>query len=179
MLALNEASPVKVFVGALWGDGEAWTRALEAMVAQWGVVDARAAPVPFTFTDYYLAEMGGGLMRELVSFAALVCPGSLPELKLAANRIEAELCRDGRRTVNLDVGYLDYHKVVLASTKAGSHRVYLRDGIWAEMTLMYSKGDFHALPWTFIDFKSGVYNVFLREVRQRYKAEVRTAEDAS
>jgi len=173
MLALSEAQPVKLFVGALWADKEAWGHALRAMERIWGEVDVRGQPVPFTSTDYYRDEMGSVLFREFVSFTRLVSAAELPALKLASNRIELDLSEQGKRAVNLDVGYLDYHKVVLASTKPGPHRVYLDRGIWADMTLMYRKGDYHELPWTFMDFGSGLYNGFLLAARERYKTAVR------
>jgi len=173
MLTLTDASPVKPLAGVLWSDPEVWARALDAMQAAWGPSDAVGEPTPFSCTDYYRDEMGAGLKRQLVSFANLAPPEQLPALKLTANGIEADLLRDGRRTVNIDVGYLDHHKVVLASTKQGPHKIYMGRGVWADMTLRYERGRFHSFPWTFPDLRNGAYDAFLLHVRDLYKKALR------
>ncbi len=173
MLELKDPLPVKVFAAVLWGTPEAWSQACTAMARIWGTCDCITDPVAFTYSDYYLAEMGPELKRQLVSFEPLVDPGDLPELKLAANTVEAQLCQAEKRTVNIDVGYLDYHKVVLASTKDGPRKVYVGKGMWADMCLIYEKGAFHPLPWTFMDLKSGIYDAFFQKTRMLYKESLR------
>ena len=173
MLTLQDRLPVKIFAGVLWAAPEPWRRALQSMAALWGECDCRSNAAAFTCTDYYADEMGTELTREFVSFAGLAGPETLAELKLAANRIERENLHDGARTVNIDVGYLDYHKVVLASTKRGPQKIYLGQGIWADITLMYENGRFNSLPWTFPDFRNGAYDSFFLQVRERYKSALR------
>ncbi len=173
MLTLKEAAPVKVVVGALWADAAAWDRAVTEMRRVWGPIDVWGEAVPFTFTDYYEEEMGPDLQRQFVSFADLRAPASLSELKIAANGIEERLSQVGRRTVNLDVGTIDYHRVVLASTKEGRHKIYVGGGIWADLTLLYSSGAFQPLPWTFLDLTSGVYDAFFCAARAAYKQALR------
>jgi hypothetical protein len=118
--------------------------------------------------------MGDGLTRNFVSFRRVFDPGSLADAKLATNRIERELAdKTGdtfRRRVNLDPGYVTAAKLVLATTKDFSHRVYLRDGIYAEVTLQFGSGGPRAQPWTYPDFASGAYSEFLMKVRRRSMA---------
>ena len=178
MLSPQPADPVKVIAALLWTRPERRDAALMRAVAHWGDVELLGDPVPFNFSTYYDAEMGVGLVRQLVSFTRLSDPEQLPELKLTANCIEVDLCCDGKRTVNIDVGYLDYGKVVLASTKRGPHRIYMGGGVWAEVTLLYEHGQFQAMPWTFADFRSGVYDAFLRSVRESYKSALRRESEA-
>jgi hypothetical protein len=175
MLRPTAARPVKLFAGVLWREQLPWQQALAALAEVWGPTDAISEPIPFTFTDYYRAEMGEPLRRQLVSFARLVQPGDLPELKLQSIHAEAQSCHEGKRRVNIDVGYLDYGKVVLASTKEGRHRIYLGKGIWAELTLGYEHGRFASFPWTFLDFRQGAYDSFLRRARETYKTQLRLA----
>ena len=172
MLTTNQPQPVKVFAGVLWTTPEAWRAGLSEMEGVWGEHDLLNEPVPFTFSDYYRDEMGPELQRQFAGFSQLVDPGLLPQLKLQANEIEARLAPDGKRTVNIDVGYVDYHKVVLASTKAGPQKIYLAQGIWADMVLMYRKGEFHTFPWSFADFAQGAYDDFFLALRQRYKSDL-------
>ncbi|OGV94396.1 MAG: hypothetical protein A3K19_05660 [Lentisphaerae bacterium RIFOXYB12_FULL_65_16] len=178
MLTLVEPLPVKVFAGMLWSDRVCFASALAVMEAAWGECDVRGEPVPFTVTDYYVAEMGAGLQRQFVAFETLVNPDALPTLKLTANRIEADSATAGQRRVNIDVGYLDYHRVVLASTKEGPFKIYVGQGIWADMTLHYASGRFEPFAWTFQDLRTGAYDGFFRELRRRYKAQVRVPDRA-
>ncbi|MFW6414029.1 MAG: DUF4416 family protein [Verrucomicrobiota bacterium] len=173
MLELQSPSPVKVFAGALWSEQEHWLTAVKQMENKWGTVDARRQPVEFTETDYYYPEMGPELKREFVSFANLQSPAELSSFKLLTNSIEQQSCHLDKRTVNIDVGYLDLHKIVLASTKPAPHKIYLDKGIWADMTLMFHRGDFEGFAWTFPDFKAGNYNDFFRQVRELYKKALR------
>ena len=112
-------------------------------------------------------------MRQLLSFKTLVSPEDLAAAKLETNAIEMRLAATAkgndegalRRRVNLDPGYLDRGKLVLASTKAGPHRLYLSQGIYAEITLVYHDGDFHPLQFTFPDYRSDAYRAFFKKVR--------------
>ena len=104
MLTLVEPLPVKVFAGMLWSDRVCFASALAVMEAAWGECDVRGEPVPFTVTDYYVAEMGAGLQRQFVAFETLVNPDALPTLKLTANRIEADSATAGQRRAGLDQG---------------------------------------------------------------------------
>lgn len=131
-------------------------------------------PHPFDLTGYYAPEMGGGLVRTLVSFTALVPATLLPGMKHAAAAIEQHLATDGRRRYNLDVGYLDLGKLVLASFKARGDKLYLWDGVWADVTLRYAKGGFEPLPWSFPDFRDARYHAELLTIRARLKAQLNT-----
>ncbi|MBT3381879.1 MAG: DUF4416 family protein [Lentisphaerae bacterium] len=174
MLDLQEALPVKVVAAVLFQEQEGrWATACEAMADVWGPIDMTGPPTPFTFTDYYTPEMGSALVRQFVGFERLVEPEALAALKHDANAIEERSLIGDKRAVNIDVGYLDYHKLVLASTKEGPQKVYVGSGIWADITLLYRKGAFQALPWTFLDFTTGAYTPFLLEAREHYRLQIR------
>ena len=178
MFQLNQPDPVKIFVGALWSHKENWHTALGQLEEMYGTCDLRREPGAFTQTDYYLPEMGPELNREFVSFPKLQSPADLSSFKLTTNRIEKDFCNDGKRTVNIDIGYLDLHKVILASTKPAPQKIYLQDGIWADLTMMFHRGDFHGFTWTFPDFKAGQYNDFLNDLRELYKKDLRRLQDS-
>ena len=74
--------------------------------------------------------------------------------------------------MNIDPGYLTAARVVLASTKDFAHRLYLGKGIYGEVTLLYQKKDFQALPWTYPDYRSEAYRQFFRELRRVYMAQL-------
>jgi hypothetical protein len=162
--------PVKLFVGILYSDEELLEQAAQRLEEVHGPVDFRSAPVPFEVTDYYQEEMGGPISRLFVSFGELIDPGRLAEIKIGANKIENRLAVDGRRRVNLDPGYMDVCKVVLASAKYNGQKIYLADGIYADPTLHYEKGHFQPYPWSFPDFQTGQYEKIFLRIRELYKA---------
>ena len=72
--------------------------------------------------------------------------------------------------MNLDPGYLVLGKFVLATTKDQAHRLYLRDGIFAEVTLHFQAGAYRPWPWTYADFRIEEVIGFLGAARNYYKA---------
>lgn len=165
--------PVKLFVAALYRDDNVLAQAQTRLQQAFGPTDYVSAAFPFEPGAYYTAEMGSPLHRIFYSFRELIDPGQLVECKLATNEIEEELTTEGRRRVNLDAGYLDYGKVVLASMKHHNQKVYLGRGVYADMNLLYEKGHFKPLEWTFPDFREGLYELTLRHIRSLYKADLR------
>lgn len=144
------------------------------MQERWGETDLVSADFPFHETTYYEPEMGPGLMRRVYSFRELIPPDRIVEIKLATNNIEDRCRGESGRQVNLDPGYLDTYKVVLASAKCGGQKVYLRDGIYADMTLFRYKGKWEFFAWGFPDFKSGKYDAVLNSIRDLYKKQIRS-----
>jgi len=163
------AKPVKYFIGALFSDENRLKEAICEAENTFGPVDLVSTDFPFNITDYYVAEMGTPIDRRFVSFSKLIAPDYLAAAKLLTNSIEDRLRVAGKRWVNLDVGYLDYDKVVLASAKYGIHKIYLEQGIYADLTLHYSKGRYQPYDWAFQDFKLAQYHPFFLKMRELYK----------
>jgi hypothetical protein len=172
MTAPRPPDPVKLFVGVLYSDAALLSKAKARLIEAWGSVDFESEPIPFDITDYYNAEMGSGIARVLWSFERLIRPDELVRAKLFSNEIEAALAIDGKRKVNIDPGYLDHYKVVLASAKFGGQKIYLSEGIYGDIVLWYEKGKFKPFIWGFPDFKSGRYDASLLEIRRRYHTQV-------
>jgi hypothetical protein len=139
---------------------------------QLGPIDTQSQLLEFDYTNYYEPEMGSGLKRKLLGFGRLASPEALVDLKLFTNRVEQTFAVNGKRTVNIDPGYLMAARVVLASTKNFAHRLYLGKGIYGEVTLLYQKKDFQTLPWTYPDYRSEAYRQFFRELRRVYMAQL-------
>jgi hypothetical protein len=157
----------KLVVGLLGRDAELLSRALALLEREYGRIDARSSDIRFDFTNYYEAEFGPGLLRRWVGIGGLVAQDRLADLKLAAGKLERKLAAAGRRTVNIDPGLLTPHSLVLATTKANAHRIYLRDGIYAELTLRYHAGRFEPLVWTYPDYRSAACLDFLARCREK------------
>jgi Domain of unknown function (DUF4416) len=173
----KEPRPAKYFVAVLSTDAELLTAIEADLSAMAGPIDARSEILPWTISRFYEKEMGSGLLRRFLSFSRLMSPGDLVEMKLQTQRVE-DTYRDkaadppGRR-VNLDPGYVEAGKVVLASTKNAGHRIYLQSGIYGESTLLYYDGAFHGFSYTYPDYLWPEALRFLTAARVTYLAQVK------
>ncbi len=138
------------------------------LASEWGEPERISPVYPFIWTNYY-EEIAPELDRCFFSYPGLYPLSKLPEWKRLTIALEAET-GDSRR-VNLDPGTLDGARLLLASTKGQAHRIYLKDGIFAEVTLCRRKGKWENFFYTFPDFKSGVYDSWLETVREDWKSE--------
>ena len=171
--------PVLLVVAAFSRHAEAVSWARERLERAYGPAGMSSPAFAFDQTDYYAAAMGGGLRKQYLAFHDLIAPDRLPDVKLHANALELELAASGRfpepRPVNIDPGYLNLGKFLLATTKDQAHRVYLRDGIYAEVTLRYQAGAFAPWPWTYADYRQPGVLAFLQECRAWYHERLRAA----
>ena len=132
-------------------------------------MDFVSEPLPFDFTDYYEREMGKGLWRRMVSFGPLIGPEQLGAVKRWANTQEGQTLNEEKgRRVNIDPGYLAASKFILATGKDYTHRIYLGGGIYADLTLIFQKGSFSPLPWTYPDYASEPLLGILNLLRKHY-----------
>ena len=168
MAGTSAPEPVKYFVALLWADPVTLPDTFTRLVEQFGSIDYEGPDRAFDLTDYYEAEMGVNLQRRLLAFEALRSPEELAQAKLACNAIEDALTGAQGRRVNLDVGYLDHNKIVLASAKGAGQKIYLRNGIYADLVARYAQGRYQPFAWTFPDFKDGRYDAELVELRSLY-----------
>ena len=151
---VKEPQPARLFMSLIMREVEVLEKGLEVLRANYGEIDFVSDRFPFNFTDYYAEEMGRGLFRHLISFQTPVPMTALPDIKRATNRLEETLSTgDGARRINIDPGYITLQHVVLATTKAYGHRPYLRDGIYADVTLIYRNKSFQPLEWTYPDYR--------------------------
>lgn len=163
--------PAKTFLSVLsarWD--EFWPDLRPRLETLLGPIDYESELIPFTQTSYYDAELGAPIFRRILSFAPPLAMDRLAEVKLATNALELEWTVAERRLFNLDPGYITQERLVLATGKNFSHRVYVGQGIWADLTLIFHKGDWCDLPWTFPDYATPEIKAHLSRIRDRYKA---------
>ncbi len=142
---------------------------LDLLVPEFGKVDYVSKPLDFSsFTSYYNAEMGEGLEARIVSFEPLIHPFELADAKVFTNSVESKLSKHGKRTVNIDAGYVHHSQFVLASTKQWGNRIYLKHGIYAEVTLLFLKGHFRSWEMTYPNYRTSEYIEELEKVRDLY-----------
>ena len=163
---------VKLIIGMLAKDRKLFDIAEGFFIKRFGSIDYRSPLIPFDQTDYYEKEMGSPLERKFVSFKNLISPEEISKIKLLTNSIEKRLSRKEKgmlkRKVNIDPGYISDAKLVLATTKDFSHRIYLGRGIYAEVTLLWKKRGFEPSDWTYPDYRTDAYCAFFETLRQRY-----------
>jgi hypothetical protein len=159
---------VRLITGFIYKDEAFFIKSRDNLKRRFGRVDFESPEVDFNYTAYYEKEMGAGLKRRFISFSKLVPMQDLYRIKLYTNRLESRFLDSGKRRVNIDPGYLDLAKLVLASTKDYSHRIYLRKGIFAEITLSYRNNSFTPNDWTYPDYRSKEYIDIFNQIRELY-----------
>ena len=170
---ISESSAALLILAAVsrHDDAFGWTR--EKTVSTWSSIALESDCFDFTETDYYEASMGTGLKKQFFAYQDLVDPAVLPDIKRQTNTWEEEFAATGdfevARPLNLDPGYISLGKLVLASTKDHSHRIYLRDGIYAEVTLHYRGKAWQNSPWTYPDYQRADFQAFFDECREYLK----------
>jgi len=162
------AKPAKLIVG-LFMAGKGLLPAVYAELDRlYGPVDIISRWFPFNYMDYYGAEMGAPLFRRMIVFKPLIRQPELAAIKVRTNTIEQQFCDGNRRSVNIDPGYMLQERFVLATGKNYSHRIYIGQGIYADLTLIYRKGSFRKLDWTYPDYGASRMIAFLNRVRDKY-----------
>ena len=179
MGAIRQFTPVKLFIGVLVSSSKFIPEVERRLTALYGPIDHRSELIPFDFTDYYEPEMGALIDRVLFSFERLIEADQLPEIKRQTNGLEEELAStlktsQAKRPVNLDPGYVEQAKVVLASTKNFYHRIYLGGGVFGEVTMHFKNNTYQFFPWTYPDYQSKDYQEFFLRARQILRSQLRT-----
>jgi len=177
MGSIRSFNPVKLFIGVLVSDRKLIADARDRLTSAYGTIDHESPIIPFDFTDYYTGEMGEVIDRVFFSFERLIQANELADIKIRTNEIESQLqpmMASIKRPVNLDPGYIEHAKVILASTKNFYHRIYLDRGIFAEVTMHFRNNTFQFFPWTYPDYQSKDYQEFFTRIRHIYRSQLRT-----
>lgn len=170
-------APAKLVIGLFMKD-KALLEAVAAQLAEsFGPVDLISRWFAFDFTGYYEPEMGRPLYRRMLGFKTLIAQEALSAIKHRTNSLEASCSLDNRRRINIDPGYLLLERFVLATGKNFSHRIYIGQNIYADLTLTYSKGSFQTLPWTYPDYASPEIRQFLLQVRHKYSMDLKMQQE--
>lgn len=177
MGSIQTFGPVKLFVGVLVSEENLAGEVERRLSEEYGPVDHRSGTILFDYTRYYAGETGENIRRIFFAFERLVDAEQLPTIKHRTNSLEASFAaaeRSVARPVNLDPGYLENAKIVLASTKNFYHRTYLGRGIFGEVTLHFQNGGCRFFPWTYPDYQSVEYQQFFLETRKLYRSQLKS-----
>ena len=165
--------PVKLITGFIFKEEAALKKAKKILEKRFGGADFESRDLAFIYTDHYEKEFGKNLKRRFISFQKLISIQSLPKIKIITNLIEKKLSSNGLRLINIDPGYLNLAKLVLATTKHYNHRIYLNRGIFAEITLFYQGQTFKPWEWTYPDYQSPQYLEIFNRIREIYAQQIK------
>ncbi len=175
MGAVFDFEKEKLIIGVIYHDRTVLDRAMAILTKEFGETDDCSEEFSFSgeFSTYYDDEIGGEGLRRIYSFKELVDPSRQADIKTRTNEIEAMLSDNGKRKINLDPGFINHGRLLLATTKETGFRIPLKNGIYTELTLFWARGGWQKLPWTYRDYQSERVQKFITKVRQNYLAERR------
>ena len=166
--------PVKLMASVFAQGPELIAEVIKALSRRFGETDFISETFPFESTSYYEKEMGTGLIRRFLSFDLMISPHRLPDIKHHTNKIEEKfLDHRGNRMANIDPGYISLGHLILATGKGYAHRPYLRDGIFADLTLIYEDKTFRPLDWTYPDYGSAEIIRLMNMIRKKYAFQIK------
>jgi len=139
----------------------------------YGEADWTSPEIFFDRTRYYEKEMGWPLYRRFLSFKNLISPEMLVKVKLKTNEIEKTYLKGKQRRINIDPGYISLERLVLATGKNYIHRIYLQKGIYADLTLVFKRGGFVTLDWTYPDYADPKMIDCFNTIRSQYLEQLR------
>jgi hypothetical protein len=169
----HEPEPVKLISSLFSPEKDLIETVIGELAKIFGSVDWVSPELLFDRTKYYAREMGWPLHRRFISFSQLVPADHLVETKLKTNEVEQQHIREEKRMVNIDPGYISPERLILATGKNYVHRVYLKKGIYADLTLLFQRGSFGPLKWTYPDYAAPEIIAFFNEIRERYMEQMR------
>jgi len=165
----KEPKPAKLFMSLIASEDEVFQQGIQDLSLVYGKTDFISERFLFDFTGYYTKEMGGDLFRHFITFERLIPIPLLPEIKKATNGLEEKYATsEGNRRINIDPGYLCLEHVILATTKGYTHRPYLREGIYADLTLIFREKSFQPMEWTYPDYRRNEIIELFNQFRKKY-----------
>jgi len=176
---IRQPDPAALFLAALYAKKLPDEFVESLVVEHFGKIMSRSPVFAFDFSDYYREEMGPDLRKVFFVFETLIDPAALPEWKHRAIELENRHTEAGKRTLNLDPGYLQAPKLVLATTKNFTHRVYIGNGIYGDVQLYLRDGKFQINPWTYPDYKHPDHLAFFEQARKKYLNRLPTTQSGS
>jgi hypothetical protein len=161
----NYPEDAVIFIASLFSSREIFDAAFAKLRDLFGRAYYQSPLLPWNYSSYYNTELGAPLLRNFIFFEPIIDTESLVEAKLSVLEVEKKLTVDGKRRINLDPGYMSLAKVVLASRKNYSHRIYLGKGVFCELELFYQAGRFNPLPYTYYDYRDDIFLRFFADAR--------------
>jgi hypothetical protein len=169
---LTQPELVKLIMAMITNNKDLFNQIENILEKKFGKIDYRSKIIEFNFTTYYEKEMGKNLLRKFLSFNNLIYPDKIKEIKKYSNKLEEKFSTYNKRNINLDPGYINLGKLVLASTKDNLQRIYLGEGIYAEVTLYYKNKKYNPFFYTYPDYCSKDYIEIFEDIRNLFYKQI-------
>jgi len=167
---LKIPKPANLTIGIMYKSDGDLSKTINALILKYGGIDFKSEPFNFSeISEYYDPEMGSGIKKIIISFRNLIQRELIKDVKLFSIMLEQKFTKGGNRFVNIDPGLVSLENFILTTGKNFSHRVYLEDGVFAEVTLSFSKNDINIFPWTYKDYQMKPARSALIKIRENYK----------
>lgn len=170
---IKNAEKVKTFFSVIYNNKENCDEALNLIEKKLGSIDFKSKELIFTHTKFYQKEMGDNLKRVFITIKPLFEVEDLYKIKILSNEIEKKFLKKDNRNVNLDPGYITLAQIILFSTKNYYHRIYIKKGIYAEVTLYFHDNEFKAFNWTYPDYASLEQREVFKDLRDKYYGQLK------
>ncbi|MFO7666629.1 MAG: DUF4416 family protein [Desulfobacterales bacterium] len=173
MSVVRPPKPAKLVTGVFLKDRDLLETLISELAEKFGPIDIISQWFPFDYTSYYEPEMGFPLFRRMLAYKNLIEQTDLAGIKNITNDIELKYSKNGKRAANIDPGYMLCERFILATGKNYTHRIYIGEGIYADLTLIYQKSGFKKLPWTYPDYYDERMVLYLKTVREKYMVDLK------
>ena len=168
MSQLIEPNVVKPFMGLIYQPDSAIKELTVMLEEKLGKIDFVSDEIPFDHSKYYEKEMGDGLLRKIITFEKLIRRTNIVEIKAFTNTLEEVFSYGEDRSINIDPGYIAQEHLILATGKGFSHRPYLGNGVYADLTLIYKGNEYRTLEWTYPDYGNTEMRKLFKDLRKQY-----------
>ncbi|HET57290.1 MAG TPA: DUF4416 family protein [Deltaproteobacteria bacterium] len=175
MSILQQPDPVKLVASLLSTERDLIPGVIGALAERYGKTDYVSSILHFDFTTYYRKEMGPDLVRRFITFETLIHPADLPDIKMFTAELEQQSATGMKRRINIDPGYISTGHLLLATGKPYAHRPYLRNGVYADVTLIYRDMSFRPQEWTYPDYREQSMIDMLAGIRKKYLKQLAAA----
>ncbi|ADG70401.1 DUF4416 family protein [Brachyspira murdochii] len=170
MSKVLKQSKAVLITALMYNDINIYNLALEKLINNFGEIEVISDEYLFSHSIYYKEEMGDTLNKRFIVFKNMIERDYISNVKRITDNIEREYLDDkNNRKINIDPAILTLENFILVTNKNFTHRIYLKDGVFADLTLIYKKKEgYTELPWTYADYSSDETKKFLKKIRELF-----------
>jgi len=173
---IKKPKDVKLLFSLLTNKEKLIVEVSKILSEKYGKIEEISEKFEFTHTNYYTPELGENLFRRFLVIKPLIPREHIALVKVFTNKVEEKFSINGKRQINIDPGYITLENFILFTTKNYTHRIYLESGIYADLTLIFHKKEFHPLNWTYPDYREKIIRDYLKKIREKYKKQLNELE---
>lgn len=169
MSIVLKQSKAVLIIASMYNNIQNYELSLKELEKEFGIINTISSEYIFSHSNYYNKEMGDDIKKRFLVFENMIERDYITQVKKITDSIEKKYANNDNRSVNLDPAILTLENFILATNKNFTHRIYLKDGVFADLTLIYKKKEgYSKLPWTYADYSSEYTIDFLNKIREKF-----------